>query len=136
MPRVKTCFIYRGSLARATWRSSCWLKDGLLWKKSSRSFASLSRLGRIFCLPGRTDSFAPMREPILHGSMPHHWKAIVLPRAHSADDDKQITQTLPFEIKGLELRECAAFGNEVKRFGQQQFARVKKFFGRNLRRRN
>ena len=61
--------------------------------------------------------------------MPHNWKAIALPPAHSAGDDNHIIQTLPFEITGLELREGAALGNEVKRFGLQQFAGANKFFG-------
>ena len=60
--------------------------------------------------------------------MPHNWKTIALPPAHSAGDDNRIIQTLPLKITGLELREGAALGNEVKRFGQQQFACAKKFF--------
>ena len=80
------------------------------------------RPGRILCLPGLTDSFAPFREPIGHGTMPHNGKAIALPPAHSAGDDNHIIQTLPFEIAGLELREGAALGNQVERFGLEQFA--------------
>ena len=62
-------------------------------------------------------------------------KAIAAPCAHSAGENDYVIQTLPFEIAGLELRESAALGNEIERFGRQQFARAKKCFGRNFRRR-
>ena len=61
--------------------------------------------------------------------MSHNWKAIALPSAHSPGDDNHIVQTLPIEITGLELREGAAFGNEVERFGLEQFACAHKFLG-------
>lgn len=86
-------------------------------------------LGRISCLPGRADSFPPFREPIGHELTTHNWQAIALPPAHSAGDDHHVVHTLPFEITGLELREGAALGDEIKRFGLQQFACADKFFG-------
>ena len=59
--------------------------------------------------------------------MPHNGKAIALPSAHSAGDDDHIVETLPFEVTRLELRQCAALGNEIKRFGLEQFARQTSF---------
>jgi hypothetical protein len=83
-------------------------------------------------LPGRGESLATFREPIGDGTPPDDWKIIALPRLHSAVDDEQIIQALPFEGTGLELREGAALGNEIKRFRHQQLPGTNEGPGANL----
>ena len=82
------------------------------------------RSGRILGLASRTRSVAGFGRP----SAPHDGQAIALPQVDSAGDGDYVIKTLPFQITGLDLGECAALGNEVNRFGPRQLTIVSKFF--------